>query len=205
MLGTMMRVPWWVWVSATPFGLGSWTPIIPGRELRRRSWVAWGVLWITVTIAGWVAAVVSDGGAGGGLMIILGWCGAIATTLSIRPSYVQQSSSSFTREREAAELRLRERREAQQLAAEKPELALELGIGRPDRPGAQAAGLVDVNNASISALLGLPGIDDALAHRIVELREELDGFGSVHDLGSVLELDGNAVERLRDRTVFLPR
>ena len=48
-------------------------------------------------------------------------------------------------------------------------------------------------------------MDDALARRIVALREELDGFESVHDLGSVLELDGNAVERLRDHTVFLPR
>jgi DNA uptake protein ComE-like DNA-binding protein len=158
-----------------------------------------------VTIAGWVAAVVSDGGAGGGLLIILGWCGAIATTLAIRPSYLQQSSSSFIRGLEAAELRLRERHEAQQLAAEQPELALELGIGRPDRPGAQPAGLVDVNNASLSALLRLPGIDDALGHRIVALREELNGFESVDDLGSVLELDGNAVERLRDHTVFLPR
>jgi hypothetical protein len=201
----MRRVPWWVWASATPFGLGAWTPIIPGRELQRPSWVAWGALWSVVTIAGWVAAIVSDGSDAGGLMIILGWCGAIATTLVIRPSYLEQASSAFTRGLEAAELRLRERREAQELAAAEPELALELGIGRPDRPGAQHAGLVDVNNAPISALLRLPGIDDALAHRIVELREELDGFESVHDLGSVLDLDGNAVERLRDHAVFLPR
>ncbi len=64
---------------------------------------------------------------------------------------------------------------------------------------------MDVNNASLGALLGLPGIDEALATRIVEARAELNGFSSVHDLGGVLDLDGNAVERLRDRVVFLPR
>jgi DNA uptake protein ComE-like DNA-binding protein len=39
----------------------------------------------------------------------------------------------------------------------------------------------------------------------VQLRDELDGFSSVNDLGNVLDLDGHAVERLRDRVVFLPR
>ena len=51
----------------------------------------------------------------------------------------------------------------------------------------------------------LPGIDEAKAMKIVRLREELNGFASLHDLGAVLELDGHTVERLRDDTVFLPR
>ncbi|MDP2710220.1 MAG: helix-hairpin-helix domain-containing protein [Solirubrobacteraceae bacterium] len=201
----MREVPWWVWVSATPFGLGAWAPIVPGRVQRRSRWVAMGVLWSVVALAGWIAAVANDGGAGGGLLIILAWAGAVATTLSIKQTYLRDASSPFVREREAAERRLEERREAQRLAAQRPELALELGVGRPDRPGAQAAGLVDVNNASIGALLQLPGIDDALATRIVELRAELNGFRSVHDLGGLLDLDGHAIERLDDRVVFLPR
>src|SRR5205809_631686 len=81
-------------------------------------------------------------------------------------------------------------------ARERPELALELGIGRPDRAGAEAAGLVDVNNAPLSVLLGLPGVDDALATRIVEARAQINGFSSVQDLGSVLDLDAYTVERL---------
>ena len=82
---------------------------------------------------------------------------------------------------------------------------VELGVGRPDRPGAQAADLLDVNNAPMSALLELPGIDDALASRIVEVRAQINGFSSVDDLGGVLGFDGHAVERLRDHVVFLPR
>ncbi len=201
----MKGVPWWVWVSATPMGLGAWAPIVPGKQRGRPRWVAFGVLWSVVTLAGWIAAVANDGGSGAGLLIILGWVGALATTLAIRPAYVNETASSFARGREAAQRRLQERREGQQLARDQPELALELGIGRPDRPGAQDAGLVDVNNASLAALLKLPGIDDALATRIVELRAEINGFASVHELGGLVDLDGNAVERLEDRVVFLPR
>lgn len=201
----MNRVPWWVWVSATPMGLGAWAPIVPGKQCGRPPWIAAGVLWSAIALAGWVLAIVNDGGAGGGLLIILGWVGALATTLVIRPTYSRETASAFARGREAAEQRLTERREGQRIAAEQPELALELGIGRPDKPGAQAAGLVDVNNGSARALATLPGIDEALATRIVELRAELNGFASVHDLGGLIDLDGNAVERLRDRVVFLPR
>ena len=201
----MKRVPWWVWVSAAPLALGAWAPIIPGRERQRPRWVALGLLWSAIALAGWAGAVAYDGGSGAGGLIILAWAGAIATSLSIRTTYVSEAGSAFAREREAAARRLEERREGQRIAAEEPDLAIELGIGRPDKPGAQHAGLVDVNNASLAALLKLPGIDDALATRIVEVRAEINGFASVHDLGGMLDLDGNAIERLRDRVVFLPR
>ena len=201
----MGRVPWWVWVSATPFGLGAWTPVVPGVALRRPLWIGLGLLWALVALAGWAAAIANDGGSAAGGLIILGWVGAIATTLTIRPAFNRTAGSLFSREREAAERRLQERREAQQLALENPALAVELGVGRPDRPGARSAGLVDVNNAPLEALRLLPGIDEAKAMKIVRLREELNGFASLHDLGAVLELDGHAVERLRDDTVFLPR
>jgi DNA uptake protein ComE-like DNA-binding protein len=199
------RIPWWVWVSGTPMGLGAWTPIIPGSQLRKRSWIGWGVLWSLVTLAGWVGAVTNDGGAGAGLAIIAGWVGAIATTIAIRPAYLAEAGSAFGTAREAAELRLQERREAQTLAVENPALARELGVGRPDRPGAQPAGLVDVNNVPAEVIATLPGIDAALARRIVETREQVNGFSSLADFGEVVDLDGNAVERLRDHVVFLPR
>jgi hypothetical protein len=207
MLAPMKRLPWWVWVSLAPLGLGAWAPLVPGIELRRRWWIAWGVVWSVVTVAGWAIAVSSppdEGDVGGGL-IILGWVGAFATTLVIRRRYLAEAGSAFVRGREAAEQRLEERREALELAVREPALAVELGIGRPDLPGAQHAGLVDVNNAPVAALRRLPGVDEALARRILDVRAEVNGFSSVTDLGTVLDLDGNAVERLRGRTVFLPR
>jgi DNA uptake protein ComE-like DNA-binding protein len=80
-----------------------------------------------------------------------------------------------------------------------------MGVGRPDLPGSTDAGLIDVNNASVSALLKLPGVDDELATRLAEVRAQVGGFSSVEDLGATLDLDGNLVEGLRDRAVFLPR
>jgi DNA uptake protein ComE-like DNA-binding protein len=202
----MPQIPWWVWVSATPMGLGAWSPLVPARQLRRPWWTLWGVLFTLCTIAGWVWAIQTHGDRGGaGGLIILGWVGALATALSIRPAYLRETSSGFTLAREQAEQRLQERKTAIEIAEHQPALAQELGIGRPDRPGAQSAGLVDVNNAPASALVTLPGIDDALATRIVEVRAQVNGFSSLADFGGVLDLDGDLVERLRDRTVFLPR
>jgi DNA uptake protein ComE-like DNA-binding protein len=202
----MPPIPWWVWVSAAPLGLGAWAPLVPARRLGRRAWALWSVFASVVTIAGWAIAVGSDGdNAGGGGLIILGWVAALATALTIRPTYLREQASGFTLAREQAEQRLSDRREALRIATEQPALAQELGIGRPDRPHAQAAGLVDVNNAPPSALETLPGVDEALATRIVEVRSQINGFSSLADMGGVLDLDGDAVERLRDRVVFLPR
>jgi DNA uptake protein ComE-like DNA-binding protein len=94
---------------------------------------------------------------------------------------------------------------ARRLATENPGLAKEIGVGRPDRPGAADAGLVDLNNASVTALLGLPGVDGDVATQIVETREKVGGFSSLEDCGATLDLDGAVVVGLRDRVVFLPR
>jgi len=95
--------------------------------------------------------------------------------------------------------------QALRLAREKPELAKEIGIGRPDRPDADSAGLVDVNNANVTALLTLPGVNGDLATEIVEAREKVGGFSSLEDCGAALDIDGGTVEGLRGHVVFLPR
>jgi DNA uptake protein ComE-like DNA-binding protein len=195
----------WVWLSLIPFGLGAWAPVYAGAVVRKRSWVVLGLLWSMITLAGWVVAIANHGGAAGGLLIIVGWAGAIASSFAIRASYRQLVGSPLEAALAGAEQRLSDRDRARKLAAERPAVAKELGIGRPDLPNAQDAGLIDVNNAPASVLTKLPGIDDALATKIVETRAETHGFSSVEDLGVALDLDGNLVEDLRDRVVFLPR
>jgi DNA uptake protein ComE-like DNA-binding protein len=172
--------------------------------MRKRSWLLLGLLWTIITVAGWVLAVVNHGGAAGGLLIILGWAGGIASSFAIRGSYRQLVKSPFEAALVGAEQRLSDRDRARKLAAERPAMAKELGIGRPDQPNAQDAGLIDVNNAPASTLTRLPDVDDALATRIVETRAETHGFSSVEDLGAALDLDANLVEGLRDTAVFLP-
>jgi DNA uptake protein ComE-like DNA-binding protein len=195
----------WPWLSLLPLGLGAWAPIYAGVRARVRSWIVWGAAWSVVTLAGWTVAVANSGGAGGGLLIIAGWVGAIATSFMIRAPYDRQIESPLTAAADAAALRLSDRRRALELARANPSLAAEVGIGRPDRPGAADAGLVDINNAAVTALMALPGIDGDLATRIVETRAEVNGFSSLEDLGSTLDLPGDAVERLRGQAVFLPR
>ncbi len=201
----------WPWLSLLPIGFGSWVPIYAGVRARVRSWVVLGALWSAIAVAGWIASTTSSAhghhqySAVAGLLLIVAWAGAAATSFVIRPAYEQRMSSPLLDASERAEARLRDRREAQQLAREKPMLAREMGVGRPDIAGTPDVGLVDVNNAPASALAKLPGVDDALATRIVEARAQVGGFSSVEDLGIALDLAGNLVEDLRDVTVFLPR
>ena len=198
----------WPLISLIPIGLGAWAPIYAGAKAKRGLWVGLGILWCLIVIAGFVADGLSshpnsDGLTGG--LLILGWVGAIATSFSIAPAYRRQMSSPLEAAVEAGEQRLLDHERARRLAAENPALAKEIGVGRPDRAGAADAGLVDVNNASVTALLKLPGVNGELATKIIETREHVHGFSSVEDMGLVLDLDGDLVEGLRDETVFLPR
>jgi DNA uptake protein ComE-like DNA-binding protein len=175
-----------------------------------RAWVALGAFWSALTIAGWVLSASANHSHGhysaaAGLLLIVGWAGAAATSFVIRSEYDRRMQSPLLSASELAEQRLRDRRQAQQLARENPSLAHEMGVGRPDVAGAADAGLVDVNNAPVSAIEKLPGVDDALATHIVETRAQIGGFSSVEDLGTALDLAGDLVEGLRDHVVFLPR
>lgn len=196
----------WAWWSLAPLGVGAWAPAYAGVKAQNRRWLALGILWSLITVAGWIAATTTHGHSGlAGGVIIVGWVGAIATSFSIRPAYARQVGSSFDTALLGAQDRLAERQRARRLCQENPKLAHELGVGRPDLPGSQDAGLVDLNGAPAAVIGQLPGVDDALATRIVEARAETHGFSSVEDLGVALDLDGDLVEGLRDRAVFLPR
>jgi DNA uptake protein ComE-like DNA-binding protein len=200
----------WPYLSLIPIGFGAWAPIYAGIRARRALWVWAGALWCAIVLAGFVINSVTTSGqhgnndAAGGL-IVIGWVGAIATSFMIRPAYDRQMSSELQRAVEAGEQRLADHERARRLAQRDPTLAKEIGVGRPDRSGATDAGLVDVNNASVTALLALPGINGDLATEICECREKLGGFSSLEDLGETLDMDGGVVEGLRDKVVFLPR
>jgi Helix-hairpin-helix motif len=200
----------WPWISLIPLGFGAWAPIYAGIKARSRAWVGLGALWSAVAIAGWIDSAVSNSGHSGsndfaGMLLIVGWVGAVATSFAIRSAYERRVASPLLAATEAGEQRLADRRRALAMAHQNPALAREIGIGRPDRAGAADAGLVDINNASVTALLKLPGVDGDLATEIVEAREKLGGFASLEDLGETLDLDGGLVEGLRGQVVFLPR
>ena len=198
----------WPWISLIPVGLGAWAPIYAGVRARRWSWILLGALCCAIVIGGFVKNGTSKHPGSddvAGLLLIVGWVGAIAASFSIRPAYERQMSSPLLEASEEARQRLSDRRRALALAHENPALAQEIGIGRPDKRGGADVGLVDVNNAPVGALEKLPGIDDQLATRIAEVRAQIGGFSSLEDLGAALDLDGDLVEGLRERIVCLPR
>jgi DNA uptake protein ComE-like DNA-binding protein len=199
----------WPLISLFPGGLGAWAPIYGGARVGRRSWIAWGVVWTLLVIAGWVGVAVSkEYGTVDGLAtaaLIVGWIGANATSFIVRGSYRRALESPFAERIERAQMLLADRERARALAATDPRLAQQAGIGRPDLPEAASAGLVDVNNAPAAVLETLPGIDDAIATQIIEARAAAHGFSSLDEFGMLADLDGALVEGLRDYVVFLPR
>ena len=196
---------WAAW-SLLPMGLGAWVPIYAGVRARKPLWTVIGVLLTIIAIAGWVMAGATKGSSAlAGGLIILSWVGGAATSYTIRPAYARTIGSGWGDALESAQSKLAERDQARRLARERPALAVEMGIGRPDVPGAHDAGLIDVNHANRDALMRLPGLDRELADRVIDARGRVHGFASVEDLGATLDLDGDVVEDLRDRVVFLPR
>ena len=203
---TDAKRPMWPLISLIPIGLGAWAPIYAGVRTRMKTWIALGAGWSAITLAGWIGAVsAGKNNSAAGLLLIVGWVGAAATSFVIRGQYEQIVGSPLLDATDRAQQRLSDRRRALELARDNPALALEVGVGRPDRPGAIDVGVVDVNNASVTGLLTLPGVDGDLATRIAEVRAQTGGFSTLEDLGATLDLDGGLVESLRGHVVCLPR
>jgi hypothetical protein len=197
----------WPYISLLPFGFGAWAPIYAGLRAQSRVWIALGSLWTAISLVGWVLASTHKGGSDtvAGLFLILGWAGGAATSFAIRSEYDNRITSPLLEATERGRMRLADRQRAEELARQNPTLAREIGIGRPDQAGAVDVGLVDINNASVTALLKLPGITGEIATEIIETREKLNGFSSLEDCGETLDLAGDVVEGLRGSVVFLPR
>jgi DNA uptake protein ComE-like DNA-binding protein len=199
---------WWVLLS--PLMWLNWTAFLyAGLRTHHRRWIAYAVVYLAVSAASIVLIASydedtrqSDAGAWIGLF---SWGVSFVHALVIRREFLDRVEALEDPRLEAAEDRLRRTELARRIAAENPRRARRLGIGRPDVSGAFHGDLVDVNHASIEAVERLPGIDKRLAGRIVGVREEIDGFSSLEDLGHVLDLPASTVDRLRDRTLFLPR
>lgn len=201
---------WWVlWPILVPLGFG--TPagfLYAALRSGARRWYAWALMWAVLVAAGVVMSEVGpeDGAldTGGSLFLFAVWFGGAAHALAARPEYVRRISDPQDDHVGAARSRLEQRARAKELARSDPELARELGVGRPELPGAQAMGVVDVNHASAAALAQLPGVDAQLAARLVAVREEVGGFGSAPELGAVIDVDATTVERIGRAAVFLP-
>jgi DNA uptake protein ComE-like DNA-binding protein len=202
----------WLWGLAVAVTFGFAGPFLFGyaaAKTRRRAWAVFAALYAVLAFGG--VALIEIGADDtapreiGSLMLLLGWIVGPIHVFLMRREYERMLNTPRMKAIARARAQVAERAEARRLVASEPEVALQLGVGRPDVHGARAMGVVDVNRAGAGALAELPGVDRALAGEIVRARDDIDGFGSLEELGMVLHLDGNLVEDLEPYVVFIPR
>jgi hypothetical protein len=199
----------WLLLLVPPFAITTWAAFLYiGIRARRAQWLAFAVLYAAM----FVTFVVLDsprhpGSTAEGVATGLGllaWIGGGIHAIAVSGDASRRIQRPGDPLLEAGKARIRRRAEGRRLLATQPALAREVGLGRPDVPGADDYGLVDVNHASAAGLQRIPGVTAALARRIVGQREQCGGFSSVEDLGLVLDLPPGAVEQMRDVAVFIP-
>lgn len=205
--GSRFRGKAWL-LLCLPIGLTTFAAFLYiGIRARRRRWLAWAGVY-AATLAGWVVldTPANPGNAAksvGAVLALVTWVGGGVHALVVSNEAVRRIHGSEDPRIEAAQERIQRRAEGKHMLASQPALARELGIGRPDIPGADDFGLIDVNHVPAATLTGLPGITEELANRIVAERAPVGGFTSVDDLGVVLELPAVTVDALRPLTVFV--
>ena len=75
---------------------------------------------------------------------------------------------------------------------------------RPDTPvrrtkvGGKVSGLININSASKTQLMKLPGIGEAMAERIIAFRKEHGPFSSVNDLNKVRGIGAKRLKQLSE-------
>ena len=205
--GSRFRGKAWLLLTL-PVGLTTWAAFLYiGIRARRRRWLAWA----GVYLAGVVVWLVLDAPANpastaqgiAAAVALATWIGGGVHALVVSNDAVRRIRDSEDPAVEAAETRIERRAAGRHMLASRPALAREVGVGRPDIPGADDYGLVDVNHCPAAALIRLPGIGAGLAGRIVSEREQAGGFSSVEDLGVLLDLPPATVDQIRDTAIFL--
>jgi DNA uptake protein ComE-like DNA-binding protein len=185
-----------------------------GIRAHRPQWLAWSAFYFGL-LAAFMAVDAPTHPSSSAQAIATGcilaaWIGGGVHAAAISGSAVRRideySDPAFKAGRpplEAAKARIKRRAKGRKLLARQPQLAREVGLGRPDLPGTEDYGLVDVNHASQAALRMLPGVTEDAAQKIVSMRTELGGFSSAEDLGAALDLPPAMVDEMREVAVFL--
>jgi len=197
------------WLLLTlPFGFTTWAAFLYiGIRAKRVSWIVWAAVYLGLMVASGVLDTPahpssSAQGLAAGLLL-LAWIGGGVHAFAVSTAAVKRIRSDQDPALVAARDRITLRSEGRHLLATQPELAREVGVGRPDMRGSKDYGLIDVNHCSAAALVRLPGITDDMAKRILDNRAGAGGFTSVEDVGMLLDLPPSTVDQMRDMAVFV--
>jgi DNA uptake protein ComE-like DNA-binding protein len=199
-----------VLVTTTALGAGvlTWAVFLMlGIRARHRAWLVWSAVYAALTVAFAILEALPDPGGTAAeiavIPLIFTWFGGIAHVTVISQDATRRIWRANDPSLLAARERIERRAEGRRLAAQDPMLARELGVGRPDVPGADDYGLVDVNHAAPDALCQLPGITPQIAARIAQARQSALSFISADDLCVTLDLPPGLTDDLREHAIFL--
>ena len=198
----------WLVLVALGLGFTTWAAFLYiGIRARRRAWLAWASVYAALLVVFGVLDGSANPGSGASgiaaLALIGAWVGGTTHAAVVRKEAARARRPDGAARLEAARQRIDRRTEGRRLAARDPRLAREAGVGRPDLPGSDDYGLVDVNHASREALCRLPGITPEMAQRIEDTRESVGFFRSAEDLGITLDLRPQLIDDLQEYAVFL--
>jgi hypothetical protein len=199
-------------MAAAGAGFLTWAVFLSlGRNAQRRAWLVWSAVYAALIVAFCVLEAASNSSGTDLAASIapipwaIAWFGGTVHVAVIRRDAVRriQQVRRGAPVLVAARERIEEREKGRRLAVKDPVLAREVGVGRPDLPGTEDYGLIDVNHAAQSALCQLPGITPQIAERIEQTRQSVGLFTSAEDLCVTLDLPPNLTDDLREHAVFL--
>ncbi len=209
---------WMLWIFT--LGFFNWVGFLyVGIRSRNQAWVAWGAFYSVPFILAMIfaernQAIMSNVVVP--LTVILGVAG-IVHAFRIRPHYLRRLAA---RQRGGARpgttfYPSEQRRQSPPAsgvpAVEPPPTSSSVDHSPAADPQRTAATTsrpdmaLDLNRATEGELASLPGVGPVLAKRAVAVRAERAGFGSVDELGHVLDLKPHVVERLRPLLTVGPR
>jgi DNA uptake protein ComE-like DNA-binding protein len=206
--GERFRRKAWL-LLCVPFGVTTWAAFLYiGIRARRARWLAWTAVY-AVGLVVWIlldAPAHPDGTRLGlaAVFWVLTWIGGGIHAIVISNDAARRIEARNDPALDAARTRIERREQGRHLLATQPTLAKEAGIGRPDVPGADDYGLVDVNHASADALAQVPGVTRDLAHQIAAQRQQVGGFSSIEDLETCLNVAPGTIDQMRDTAIFVP-
>ena len=198
----------WFLVVVLGFGFTAWGAFLYiGIRAQRRSWLAWAAVYAALTLT-WLVldnqARPSDTETTvAAIAALLSWAGGSVHAAVVRKDAARRIELPPDTRLESARTRISRRAEGRRLAERDPLLAREAGIGRPDLPGADDFGLVDVNHAPPAALSRLPGITPEIAALIEQARNRVGNFTSAEDLCVTLDLPPTLTNDLKEHAIFL--
>lgn len=207
---------WWFLVPLLTLGLGTFPMVFYGAaKLRSRRHRLSALGYLGATLGFFVGVQFTDEQRAGVLdavlmlLLLVTWLGGVAhvAVLQSRVRSAGAAEPEVDPALMAAERRSARRREARRLQADRPGLAAELRIGRPDLPGRQYddGGLVEINHVPAEWLVRVLDLTPAVAAEIVEARARCGGFTCPEEL--VLYCDSMTPDQLgliRDRLTFVP-